>query len=311
MKGISWVIVGDLELRNFSKRYVEQSSGLVNLFLILFDEYMNKLSKENLAQNHMPPIRVEGKIRYTRCADKFLVGVAGSYKDVKLLRHLLKDFLEKEQGFMSIFRIRHEVDNLKIIHLGSNYAEFLGYYIKVPSYSQLLASRDNSTSGLQDANAKNLQLSTRIPKLIVSKDVIKKWLIKKGFSNQEGKPKYVGEWIYLSDAKIISRFNNIILGLIMYYKMGENRRDLNESIYIIKYSLLHTLAAKHRISLKQVIKKYTLKKVNNKLGNVDKGKIVTFDEPKSLSAAYLDENYYLINYSPFIDSFLSELVFKR
>ena len=135
---------------------------------------MNKLSKENLAQNHMPPRRVEGKIRYTRCADKFLVGVAGSYKDVKLLRHLLKDFLEKEQGFMSIFRIRHEVDNLKIIHLGSNYAEFLGYYIKVPSYSQLLASRDNFTSGLQDANAKNLQLSTRIPKLIVSKDLIKK-----------------------------------------------------------------------------------------------------------------------------------------
>ena len=98
--------------------------------------------------------------------------------------------------------------------------------------------------------------------------------------------------------------------------MGENRKDLNEAVYIIKYSLLHTLAAKHRISLKQVIKKYTLKKVNNKLGvNVDgcyaAGEVVTFDEPKYLSPPYLYENYYLINHSPFIHPFLSELVFKR
>jgi 1,2-phenylacetyl-CoA epoxidase PaaB subunit len=75
--------------------------------------------------------------------------------------------------------------------------------------------------------------------------------------------------------------------------MGYNRRELNEAVYIIKYSLLHTLAAKHRMSLKQVIKKYTVDKVNHKLGvKLDNGKrVIIFDEPKSLSASYLDKKY--------------------
>lgn len=83
-----------------------------------------------------------------------------------------------------------------------------------------------------------------------------------------------------------------MVGLINYYKMGENRRDLNEAIYIIKYSLLHTIGAKHRMSLNKVIIKYTLDKVYNKLGIKSDGKyIITFNYPKSLSASYLDDKY--------------------
>ena len=75
--------------------------------------------------------------------------------------------------------------------------------------------------------------------------------------------------------------------------MGENRRDLNEAVYIIKYSLLHTIAAKHRMRINQVIRKYTIDQVNKKLGvKLENGKrIITFYEFKSLSAVYLDENY--------------------
>ena len=85
--------------------------------------------------------------------------------------------------------------------------------------------------------------------------------------------------------------------------MGENRKDLNEAVYIIKYSLLHTIAAKHRMRISQVIKKYTIDQVSNKLGvRVENGKrIITFAQPKSLSAVYLDENY---SKSPTIDPFL-------
>ena len=136
-------------------------------------------------------------------------------------------------------------------------------------------------------------LSTRVPKLIIPKKVIKEWLIYKGLADLQGKPQYVGKWIYLSDGEIIHRFNDIIIGLINHYKMGENRRDLNEAVYIIKYSLLHTIAAKHRMRINQVIRKYTIDQVNKKLGvKLDNGKrIITFYEPKSLSAVYLDENY--------------------
>lgn len=82
--------------------------------------------------------------------------------------------------------------------------------------------------------------------------------------------------------EIILRFNNVLKYLIEYYKIVNNsRKQLNEAVYIIKYSLIHTLASKHRMSLKQVIKKYTVYKVHQKLGvKLDNGKMITFYEPR-------------------------------
>lgn len=80
-------------------------------------------------------------------------------------------------------------DKIKIIHLSSNYAKFLGYSIRISSHSQYLANwcGDNSTKRL------SLILSTREPKLIVPKKVIKEWLIYKGLADLQGKPQYVGK----------------------------------------------------------------------------------------------------------------------
>jgi hypothetical protein len=362
MTGISWMIEGDIELKNFSSiyrhrltqifsryikpdktlmdfymmlyklRYLEQPkfqhslTGVItalypcksggadyfyplfaNLFLTPFDEYTDKLKKEfyNLPISNNPSleaVRVDRKINYVRYGNKFIVGLSGSYKDAIFVRDSLKDFLVKE--------LYLTLNKDKIISLNSNSSKkgavfFLGYSLIIPSYSQYLASRSVYRSTLRLSltdrpgdslslrkSLPGLILSTRKLKLIVPKKVVKEWLIYKGLANQQGKPKYIGKWIYLSDSEIIQRYNNIIVGLINYYKMGENRRDLNEAIYIIKYSLLHTIGAKHRMSLNQVIKKYTIDKVDNKLGIKSDGKdIIIFNYPKSLSAAYLDEKY--------------------
>ncbi len=356
MAGISWIVEGDIELKNFTgfhrqrlakifSQYINPDQTLrnffwksckagclepskfrhaitgvttggsfyplfANLFLTPFDEYTDKLKKEfnrsvsnnssSFNQRGQQAVKVERKISYVRYGDKFLLGVSGSYKDVVFLRDCLKDFLSKELGLI----LNNE--EIKIIHLGSDYAKFLGYYITVPSYSQCLALNPKGGGAYQDYIPKmeelSLILSTRVPKLMISKKVIKEWLIYKGLADPQGKPKYVGKWIYLSDGEIIHRFNDIIVGLINHYKMGENRKDLNEAVYIIKYSLLHTIAAKHRMRISQVIRKYTIDQVNKKLGvKLENGRwIITFDEPKSLSAVYLDENY---SKSPTIDPF--------
>jgi hypothetical protein len=71
-----------------------------------------------------------------------------------------------------------------------------------------------------------------------------------------------------------------------FFNLAENRSDLNEMLYIIKYSLIHTLAAKHRLSLAKVIKRYG-RNITVTLGD----KKVSFDAPESLSAEYLDKRY--------------------
>lgn len=106
-----------------------------------------------------------------------------------------------------------------------------------------------------------------------------------GLAVEDGKPRYVGKWLYLSDGEIIHRFNRILTRLKTYYLEFSNRGQLHEAGYIIKYSLLHTLAAKHRMTLSKVLAKYVLllcppgTKDKVKLGaKLDKGKTITFSE---------------------------------
>lgn len=283
MDGFPWMIVGDLELnKNFvgQIRYFKKlpylslmdlfmkGRGLIlpslaQIFLTPFDEYMDKLKEFTPSIHNSSKRGLECEILYVRFADKFLVGVSGGYKDAVHVKNLIHDFMIKELLFTSSESILNkESEALKIIPLNyvrgrrrENYVEFLGYSIKV-NLPLSLQSKAKEVSGKEAGRLK----------LIIPKNVIKQWLINQGFALEEGKGKYIGRWIYLTDAEIILRFNSLISGLIYYYQLGNNKRDLHESVYILKYSLLHTLAAKHRMTLNKVIKKYTADNVNKKLG---------------------------------------------
>jgi len=92
------------------------------------------------------------------------------------------------------------------------------------------------------------------PKLIFPKDLIKAKLIEKGLANEKGKPRFNGKLIFLSDYEIVKRYNSIIKGFINFDNITENRSSMR--VYIIEFSLAHTIAAKHRMLLKGVFKKY-------------------------------------------------------
>jgi len=65
------------------------------------------------------------------------------------------------------------------------------------------------------------------------------------------------EWTVLSDSEIVMRFNSVIRGFVNYY--GPLVRDfsqLNKYIYLFNYSCAHTLANKHRLSIRKVFAKY-------------------------------------------------------
>jgi hypothetical protein len=278
MKEISWILDGSLEFKNFCpvgylepSKFIDgivfpslhsklnltenlpRSRAIADLFLSPFDEYMNEvLLKTDLANysaaagpiNHPLGSEERCKVLYVRYANKFLVGICGRYKDAVYIGNLIKDFLNKtlllnedQPKICSVVK----TNGRRCIRL-----EFLGYEVRV------------------SASFNDRQLSKKA-ELTVPKKVIKVWLISKGLANQEGKGKYVGKWIFLPDDEIICRFNNILQDLVEYYKIvNTSRKQLKEAIYIIKYSLLHTIAAKHRMSLMQVINKYTLSK--NKIG---------------------------------------------
>jgi len=178
------------------------------------------------------------------------------------------------------------MEKTKITHLGSDFAKFLGHYIRTSTLSQNISSRRRSITG----EILNLRKSTGKPKILVPINLIKQKLIEYGFANEKGLPKYVGKFLFLHDSDIIQRYNSILRGFMNFYNMAENRYNLNELVYILEYSLAHTLSAKHHLSLKQVFTKYG-KPLKVTVPGKLKPKTVIFDKPKTLSAEYLNDKY--------------------
>jgi hypothetical protein len=183
------------------------------------------------------------------------------------------------------------MEKTKITHLGSEYAKFLGYYIKCNTAAQNISSLCFARKIKTGCEAiLTIRKSTGKPILIVPKDLIKAKLIQNGFANEQGKPKYLGKFIHFSDYEIVQRYNSILRGFMNFYYIAEDRTTLNELIYILEYSLAHTLAAKHRLSIKKVYTKYG-KPIKVTVNSEEKKKIVKFDRPTSLTAAYLNSKY--------------------
>lgn len=199
----------------------------------------------------------------------------GTRKEAEELKTKAKEYLREE--------LKLNVEKSKITHLGKDRASFLGYDIKI----------DRPKTGLAPRGSKKGQKSNRSlgkPKLLVSKERLRKALINKGIARADGRPKAVGMFIFLPDEEMIIRFSSITRGILNYYAVAENRYELNEAMYIIKYSLLHTLAAKHKTTLKKTINKYG--KIPTVLVPRKEGKVpVKFHMPPSLSAAYLSKRY--------------------
>ena len=83
------------------------------------------------------------------------------------------------------------------------------------------------------------------------------------------------EWTILPDYKIIQRYNKIIKELINYYKpLLTKKSKIARFIYLLNYSCYHTLATKHRLTIKKTIRKYGFKnKIKHKVKHIDKMEI--------------------------------------
>lgn len=125
------------------------------------------------------------------------------------------------------------------------------------------------------------------PSILIPLNDLKAKLIEKGFADDSGHPKYIGKFLHLSDYEIVKKYNCLLTRIMTFYNMAENRSGLGELLYILEYSLAHTLAAKHRSTLAKVFKKYGKPIVVNA---GDAGKI-KFAKPSSLKAVYLNNKY--------------------
>jgi group II intron reverse transcriptase/maturase len=187
------------------------------------------------------------RLLYNRYADDFIVGIIGSRRDAERIKMAIKDFL------LGTLKLTLSEEKTKITHSG-DLVRYLGYDFTV--------SRNQSTRRDKKGILKR-PWSNKVM-LYVPHD---KWLGKlkeyealKIINEQGQNEKWVAlhrkKLICLPVREILEKFNAEIVGLYNFYCIAENVSVLNKFYYIMKGSMLRTLAAKYSISVKKVLKRF-------------------------------------------------------
>lgn len=188
--------------------------------------------------------QTDKKIVYVRYADDFLLGVNGSKEDCQHIKDELSAFIRGT--------LKMELSEEKTLITHSNqYARFLGYDVRVMRNGVI---RPNGRGATQRT------LSNRVELTVPLQDKIMRFL----FDNKIIAQKQNGEiepiarisLLRLTDLEIVGSFNAELRGLCNYYNMAGNFCSLNYFGYLMEYSCLKTLAAKHRSSIGKIKQKY-------------------------------------------------------
>jgi group II intron reverse transcriptase/maturase len=170
------------------------------------------------------------KVLFTRYADDWMIGVAGS-------RLLAVDIRDKIENFLAQdLKLTLSREKTKIICTFNGKIKYLSYYIKREKYLRNFADSisNKRTLGWQ-------------PRIFVPMDSIIQRLADQNFCTKLGRAQRKKEWTLYPDNIIIEKYNYILRGIRHYYAPADNfATSMNRIQFIIKYSCAHTLANKHR-----------------------------------------------------------------
>jgi group II intron reverse transcriptase/maturase len=189
--------------------------------------------------------QTDKKLRYIRYADDFIIGVSGSKEDCLNIKQQLSEFISKS--------LRMELSEEKTLITHSNtYARFLGYDIKI--------RRNNIVKRSGIKNFLRRTLSNKPYLSVPFQDKIMKFL----FENKIVRQKHSGEimpncrlkLMFKTDIEILTTYNAELRGICNYYSLASNFYKLNYFAYLMEYSCLFTLCAKHKISIRKILFKH-------------------------------------------------------
>lgn len=202
------------------------------------------------------------RIKYTRYADDFLIGVVGSIEEAKVIKEDIRIYLLKN------LKLELSAEKTLITH-GNKSAKFLGYEIFVRKTNS--AKRDKI--GRLNRSFNN-RVVLKLPLEVIKKKLIDYDIIR--FKHQNGhmiwRAVHRKVLINNDDLEILRRFNSEIEGMYNYYCIANNSTDMIAFKYIMEYSMYKTFANKYRTTMSKIIHKYTKNKNFTVYYNTKKGK---------------------------------------
>jgi group II intron reverse transcriptase/maturase len=188
--------------------------------------------------------QTDKQIKYIRYADDFLIGVNGSKEDCEWIKSKLAEFIRET--------LKMELSEEKtLITHSNNYARFLGYDVRVRREGKI--KRGSAT------NCTKRTLNNMTELMIPFADKVHKFMFSKGVVEQKNGqywPVHRNYLLHLTDLEIVSTYNAELRGICNYYHMASNFCNLNYFQYLMGYSCLKTLAAKHKCPVAKIKKMF-------------------------------------------------------
>jgi len=182
---------------------------------------------------HDPEYR---RLWYVRYADDHLLGLIGSKQEAEQIKRQIKDWLSEN------LKLNLSEEKTLITNATHGAAKFLGYEIVTQQ------CQTKCTNGQRSANGR---IALRVPGTVIQKKC-QPYL-------RAGHPIHLPEREVESDYSIVQGYQQEYRGIVQYYQLATNVCHLDRLRWVMEVSLLKTLAAKHRSSVKVMATKYRAK----------------------------------------------------
>lgn len=206
-------------------------------------EILKEIIKLRAERNKLPSrIRNGIRVRYTRYADDWVIGIIGDQELVAKIKEECKAFLR------DILKLELSEEKTKITNITEKDVRFLGVDIN---------RKDSGESKIIQRQVKGRLIKSRINNnrlyfYVPVRDIIKK-LEKAGFiktyTSANGReklaPNAITKWIFLDHRSILLRYNAVIRGLLNYYSFVDNKIAFHSIVnFLIHHSCAKTIARK-------------------------------------------------------------------
>ena len=175
------------------------------------------------------------RLRYVRYADDWVLGFAGTYQEAQDIKHTLKAWLHDH------LNLTLSDEKTLITSAVKGAARFLGYAIVNQQANDQIARprRRREVNG---------RVAVRVPPDVIG-HACQRYM-------RRGKPIHRRELVDDDDYSIIARYQQEYRGIVQYYALATNVCHWSRLEWVMKTSLLKTLALKHSTKVTKMSRKY-------------------------------------------------------
>jgi retron-type reverse transcriptase len=186
------------------------------------------------------------RLKYVRYADDFILGYIGTKKEAE---NILKEIRSQLSNNL---KLEVSEDKTKVVHRTKG-IKFLGYNI-------IFKEKDNEKLSTNSIGIKKRRNQTK-PRFKVPTENAIKFVKDNGYGSYvENESTHRSYLINYDIYEIITQYNAELRGIIQYYKYACNVKDIIGRVqWLAHYSLLKTIASKHKCSVAQVFKRNIIK----------------------------------------------------